>query len=59
MIVLPRLIRAVGDLFAAMFALQAHCAQAAAAEIGEVTLTPQRPSVCESAPLIADTCFEG
>ena len=34
-IVLPRLVRAVGDLFAAIFALQAHCAQAAAEEIGD------------------------
>lgn len=35
-IVLPRLVRAVGDLFAAMFAIQAHCVQAAAMEIGDV-----------------------
>jgi hypothetical protein len=35
-IVLPRLVRAVSDLFAAIFALQAHCAQAAAEEIGDV-----------------------
>ncbi len=33
-IVLPRLVSEVGDLFAAMFAIQAHCAKAAAEEIG-------------------------
>jgi hypothetical protein len=33
-VVLPRLIEAVGDIFAAMFAIQAHCADAAAEEIG-------------------------
>lgn len=33
-VVLPRLIKAVGDIFAAMFAIQAHCADAAVEEIG-------------------------
>jgi len=33
-VVLPRLIEAVGDIFAAMFAIQAHCADAAAEETG-------------------------
>jgi hypothetical protein len=37
-LVLPRLIEAVGDIFAAMFALQAHCAQAALEEIGGASL---------------------
>ena len=35
-IVLPRLIQVVSDFFAALFALLAHCADAAAAEIGSV-----------------------
>ena len=35
-IVLPRLVQAVGDFFAAIFAVQVHCAQAAAEEIGDV-----------------------
>lgn len=35
-IVLPRLVAVVSDFFAAVFALLAHCAQAAAEEIGDV-----------------------
>ena len=44
-IVLPRLVQAVGDFFAAIFALHAHCAKAASEEIGDdgsVPLTSQR-----------------
>jgi hypothetical protein len=40
-VVLPRLIEAVGNIFAAMFAIQAHCADAAAEEIG--TVSPVTP----------------
>ncbi|MBV9747404.1 MAG: hypothetical protein JO157_01195 [Acetobacteraceae bacterium] len=35
-VVLPRLIRTMSDFYAALFALLAHCADAAAAEIGSV-----------------------
>jgi hypothetical protein len=36
-VVLPRLIEALGDIFAAMFAIQAHCADAAVEEIGSAS----------------------
>jgi hypothetical protein len=36
-VVLPSLIEAIGDIFAAMFAIQAHCADAAVEEIGSAS----------------------
>lgn len=36
-VVLPRLVHAVGNFYAALFALLGHCAQAAAEEVGRVS----------------------